>query len=210
MNLRLRVLLDQSAPVWFVKILAQAASVSREDIEVYEPNAERVVLSCAIIPTLLLQRNSFHPFTNTLLLEALDTCRPPPSGEDSRRVFLTQGAPRGPAARHCVNEAELLEIAEQRNGFLRVTIDTMDWMRQIALFRDAEIVLSNASDPVYNSLFGSHRVRFGSLGFTSLYPSQAGTLRGFRNAYFTLGTESTARYSVDPEAFSSFLNSLCE
>jgi capsular polysaccharide biosynthesis protein len=209
MTLSARILLDRSTPERILSILSQAAGISRQNIEVYDLESQRVLLSHALIPTLLLRRNSFHPWTNSLLVDALNLCKPPPSGDFRRRVFLTQATPRGPNARECINEADLLEIAEQRHGFLRIWIDRMDWTRQIALFRDAEIVLSNATHPVFAALFCGHGAQFGSLGFTTLYPSQVGTFRGLRNSYFTLGTESTARYSANPKAFSTFLDLLC-
>jgi hypothetical protein len=85
----------------------------------------------------------------------------------------------------------------------------MDWTRQVALFRDAEVVLNNATHPIFSAVFGPHGARYGSLGFKNLHLSQVGTLRQLENANFTVGTESTARYSLDPKAFSAFLDSLC-
>lgn len=209
MQLPLRVLVDHPAPEWLPRFLKGVAGVAPEDIEFYSPAEERVLLWHALVPISPLGPRGLNPMINQFVEGILRLQKPPADVQQMRRIFLTQRSRRPPSDPECQNEAELVELAARRHGFTPLAIESVGFERQITLFRDAEIVLSNAFPHPPGIIFCQPETRVGTLGARSLALSQIGALRGFRNAYFTLGIESRSRFSIDLVEFDNFLTVLC-
>lgn len=207
-GLILRILLDFSAPPWVANLINVAAGIPPEDIEYYDPASERVLLHQAIVPSAPLGPAGYHSIVNRIVERILEL-RPKSPDASPRRLFLTQGAAQGTGARHCLNESELIDIATSRYGFTPVAIEAIGWLKQIELFRAAEIVLINSNRPMSSAIFCPAGGRIASIGFRELLLSQIGTLRGHRNAYFMFGTESSSRYFIAPKAFEEFVDAVC-
>ncbi|GAB0115803.1 glycosyltransferase family 2 protein [Acidisoma sp. C75] len=209
MRLPLLVLVDQPAPEWLPHLLKEVADVPREDIEFYSPAEERVLLWHALAPVSPLGPQGLNPMINQLVERIIRLQKPAADVTQVKRIFLTQRSRRPPSDPECQNEAELVELAVRRHGFTPIAIESVNFERQITLFRDAEIVLSNAFPHAPGIMFCGADARVGSIGARSLGLSEIGALRGFRNAYFTLGIESRSRFSIDPLDFERFLEALC-
>jgi capsular polysaccharide biosynthesis protein len=210
-GLRYRILLDQSAPDWLLGILNEHLEVTASDIEFFRPETERVQLRCAVVPSMPLQDGRFHPATTELLAELLDRLAIPRLERSLRRVFIVRNHIFNPAApkRTCVNEQSLIDMAVTRYGFTPVAIESLSWPQQIALFREAEIVLGLSGSGLHNALFSQPGSRLASIGVMNLVQSQIGALVGQRNAYLSKGFTLSGRFRVDEEAYQTFLEHVC-
>jgi len=210
-GLQYRILLDQSAPQWLLRILVDYLSVETSDIEFFQPETERIRLRHAILPTMPLQNERFHPAVNEMLAELLDRLDIPASKQPLRRVFITRQRFSNPAApkRLCVNEDALIDLAAARYGFTSVAIEDLIWPQQIALFRDAELVLGLAGSGLHNALFSKPGSRLASIGVMNLVQSQIGALRGQHNAFLSQDIELLGDFRIDEEIYHSFLEHVC-
>ncbi|GAB0120094.1 glycosyltransferase family 2 protein [Acidisoma sp. 7E03] len=209
MRLPFRVLVDQPAPDWLPRLLEGAAGVPSKDIEFYSPAEERVLLWHALLPMSPLGSRGLNPMVNDFVERILDLQKPPVEGQQIKRIFLTQRSRRSPSEPECQNEADLVDLAVRHHGFTPLAIESVNFVKQATLFRGADIVLSNTLPVPQSLVFCKTSARVGSLGAWSLALSELGTLRGFQNAYFTLGIESRSRYTIDPSDFGQFLAALC-
>jgi capsular polysaccharide biosynthesis protein len=210
-GLRYRVLLDQAAPEWLLRILDEYLEVRASDIEFFQPEKERVQLHHAIISTTPLRDERFHPATNEMLAALVDRLNIPCLERPLRRVFIGRSGFSNPAApnRTCVNEQNLIDTAVADYGFTSVAIETMSWSQQIALFREAEIVLGVAGSGLHNALFSHPGSRLGSIGVMNLVQSQIGALRGQHNAFLSKDIKLSGRFQVDEETYQAFLERVC-
>jgi hypothetical protein len=136
------VLLDIATPQWLFKILAEDLGIGPADIELFSPGTEQVLLRHAYVSTRPFQDYLIHPFANTLIGDLLGNLNIPKNPSAPEKIFVSRRNFHNPAAgyRVCVNEANLVSIAEARHGFTSVALETMAWREQIALFQKAKII----------------------------------------------------------------------
>ena len=209
LNLPLRILLDRAAPDWIRDLLRDVWSIGEHDIETYDADTERMFLWHALVPTSPFGHGKSHPFLNRLIDEIFARRSSPASAPKHGRVFLTQQSSILQPKRRCINESEIMNLAEQYYGFIPVSVENLGWRARIEVFSQAEIVINNTDQDMTTAILCSPDTRFANLSFRTLLSSEIGTFRGFQSAYFMLGTESVSEYSVVPESFSSFLSVLC-
>lgn len=200
------VLLDRQAPQWLLDILINDLGIPQEDLEFFDSSIERVRLMQAILPGRVFIGERVHPIANDLLDNFLQEILIPVSTR--KRVFITRRNFSNPAAPHrlCVNEIALVDIAQGNFGFEPVAPEELTWREQIALFRDAEIILGQAGSGLHTALFSRPGSRLASIGFMNLVQPQIAALRGQETAYFANGVDLSGEFRIDEGAFREFLN----
>jgi capsular polysaccharide biosynthesis protein len=212
-RLRYQVLLDQAAPEWLLTILTDDLGIPASSLVFFQPDIEQVRLRHAILPSRIYTEYRFHPAADEMLAELLGRLAlPEPATSPSpRRIFVTRGKFHNLAAPHrvCINEQALIDIAVTRHGFTPVTVETMSWRAQIALFRDAEMVLGQAGSGLHNALFCQPGTRVASIGLMNLMQSMIGTLRGQHQAFMSNNFTLEGEFRVDEATFTTFLDRVC-
>ena len=206
-----RYLLPRSAAPWALRMLQEDIGIAADDIEFYDPATERVRLHQAILPAVTLT-DAFHPAADALLTAWLDALALPPSpAPEARRLFLTRGHFRNPHSgnRVCTNEAALAEYAATRHGFVAVAMETLPWRAQIALMRQAEIIVGQFGSAMHGALFARPGTRVAVMGFANLVQSQIAALRGQRMAYMTRHIDLAGDFTIDAASFAGFLDQVC-
>lgn len=199
------ILLDAEAPQWLLEILTSDLGISSEDFEFFDASQERVHLKHAILPGRVFIGERIHPIANELLDDFLRGIPLPAS--ERRRVFVIRRRFSNPAAPHriCTNETALAALAEREFGFELVAPEELSWREQIALFRDAEIILGQAGSGMHTALFSKPGSRLASIGFMNLVQPQIAALRGQETGYFTEGLKLAGEFTVDEAAFRRFV-----
>ena len=207
----LRVLLEARAPDWLLVILDKYLEIPRSDIEMFDAKTERVRLSKAVIPELVHLERGFHPAAHCMLEQLIGRLGPIRSPARPR-VFVTRGDFAHSAApqRICLNEAALFELARNKYGFESVCVEKLPWPEQIALFRDADILLGQWGSGMHNALFCNSTTRVAVIGFFNFVQSEIGALRGHQNAFLTRDVRSSGEFSVNVADFEEFLALVCE
>jgi capsular polysaccharide biosynthesis protein len=210
-RLTYHILLDRAAPDWLMKIITEDLDIDSSRLEYFEPDREQVLLRHAIVPTRPLGQESFHPFANNLIDELVDKL-PIPRGHWPKRLFIARGRFQNAFApnRICLNEQVLIDSAAKRHGFVPITIEDMSWREQIALFRNADVVVGQAGSGLHNGLFSKPGSRMGSIGFMNLVQSEIGALRRQNNAFLMNNIRLSGEFVVDKRAFDMFLDRVCE
>lgn len=206
-----RILLDWAAPKWLLKILEENFGIGPADVEFFFPEREQVLLRHAFVPTRLFQDDMINPFANDLIADLLDRLNIQSEARPLRRIFVARNRFHNPKAPHriCVNEPSLIATAVEHYGFTSVTMETMTWLQQIALFQQAEIIVGQAGSGLHNALFSRPGSRLASIGFMNLVQSEIGALRGQHNAFWMKGIELKGEFRVDEEMFGTFLARVC-
>lgn len=210
-GIRYSVLLDHVAPDWLLRIFDQHLDVPISDIEFFRPTEERVLLRHAIVPTTAARGDAYHPATNDILTEFLDRLAIPRPTKPVSRVFVARNAYTNPSApsRRCTNEDRLIQAAVNEYGFTPVTIENMHWPGQIALFRDADIILGVAGSGLHNAIFSKPGSRLASIGIMNLVQSMIGGLRGQLNAFLSLNIKPAGEFAVEEQRYRQFLDIVC-
>lgn len=210
-HLPYRVLLDFDSPPWLLRILEENFGIGPEDVEFFLPQHERVVLRHAIIPTRVFHDHGVHPFANEIIKGLLDRLNIQPSPRQPSRIFVTRGQFQNAASprRICTNEKDLINIATNRHGFTAVRAEAMGWREQIALFRDAEIIVGQAGSGLHNALFSRPGSRLASIGIMNFVQHQIGAFRGQHMAFLTQNIRLQGKFVVDETIFESFLERVC-
>jgi capsular polysaccharide biosynthesis protein len=208
LKFRSGVLLDKQAPSWLLDILTNDLGISTDDFEFFDSSIEQVRLKHAILPGRVFIGERVHPVANELLDEFLHNLTIPAFGR--RRVFVTRRGFSNPAAPHriCTNEQELAEIARLDHGFEPIAPEEISWREQIALFRDAEIIVGQAGSGLHTALFASSGSRLASIGFMNLVQPQIASLRGQETAYFAEEVKLSGEFRVDKDAFRRFIGAV--
>lgn len=210
-KLKYRLLLDEAAPRWLLRILEEHLGIGGADIAFFRPAEEQVLLRHALVPTNILRVTRFHPEANPLLAELLDGIDLEGLPETPRRPFIARRHFKNPAApyRACMNEEALINIAARRHGFMPVAVETLSWPRQIALFRNAEITLGLAGSGLHNALFAQPGSCLAAMGVMNFVQSAIGGLRGQRNAFLD-NVPLAGDFSLDEQLFTDFLDAAVE
>jgi capsular polysaccharide biosynthesis protein len=206
-----KVLLEKSVPQWLLRILIEDLHISRDSLEFFDPNLERVLLSQAIIPTTISRNERFHNIANELLNDVIDRLQLAPKAPDAARVFvmrrsfLSAHSPQ----RVCLNEKRLVMMAENEFHFKSIVPEELTWRQQISLFRDAEIIVGQAGSGLHTALFSRAGTRLASIGVMNFTQSGIGALRQQHNAYFEKGIHLNGEFSVPEDSFLRFLSAVC-
>lgn len=211
-GLVVRYLLDRSAPNWLLRILADDLDIPAEAIEFFDATRERVVLSQAIVPSLVSGDKGYHPVTNALIDELLAGLSLAPPSDMARRIFVVRRDFRNTASLHrvCRNELQLIEYAQREHGFQPVVMETLPWRQQIAIFQHAEIVVGMWGSALHTALFSPAGTKVAAIGFLNLVQSNIGGLRGHANAFLSEGVDLWAgSFDVDEAVFAQFLRAVC-
>jgi capsular polysaccharide biosynthesis protein len=211
-GLRYGILMERSAPPWLPQILTEHLNIPAEDIVFYDPDTEQVELQSAILTSLPLQEGGFHPAARGMiqtLLAGIDFTGVP---ETPRRVFVARRRFNNPAGRFriCLNEGELIQIAARRHGFTPVIPEELSWPHQIALFRDAEMVVGLAGSGLHNALFSESGSRVASIGVINFTQSEIGHLNRQHNAFLSDGIPIDGEFEVSATAFTAYLDAVCD
>jgi capsular polysaccharide biosynthesis protein len=209
-GLAVRWLLDAQAPAWLLRILHADLGISPAEIELFRPAEERVILRHAILPGLVAGQGGFHAHADTLIGDLLASLSPLPEAP-ARRLFVVRTGVQTskPLPRDCRNEAALVAIAAAR-GFVAVATQDVPWRQQLALFRNAEIVVGAFGSGLQTALVSPASTRLGVIGWLNAVQSQIATLRGQRIAYLTEGVTLDGQYEVPEAAFTEFLDAICD
>ncbi len=210
-GLRCRILLDKAAPKWLLTILRDNFGITRDDIEFFDSQTERVRLRQAIMPSLLHFYDGFHPLLNELIdnfLLKMDLPAPHPGQE---RIFIARREFRNEHSqqRFCRNEADLIEIAKNRYGFQVLAAEDLSWREQLAIFRNAKTVVGQWGSGMHNAIFSGPGTKIGQLGATNTIQSEIGSLRKHQNAYMTKGFATTNDFDIPQDRFEHFLEAIC-
>jgi capsular polysaccharide biosynthesis protein len=210
-GLPVRWLMDADAPAWLTRMLHADLGIPREELEFFRPAEERVRLRQAILPGLVHDDNGFHPYADTLLDDLLAAVAPLPDVPPTRRLFVTRHGFRNTHSyqRDCRNEGALVELAEAR-GFVPVVPEDLDWRRQLALFRNAEIIVGTFGSALHTALVSPAGTRVGVVGMLNPTQSEIAALRGHRMGYLTNGFAVEGQFTVPEDAFAAFLDALCD
>jgi capsular polysaccharide biosynthesis protein len=210
-RLSYQVLLDQAAPDWLLKILRDDLGIPASAMVFFQPEIEQVRLRHAILPSRIYTEYRFHPAADDMLAALLARLDLSESDALPRRIFIARGTFHNIAAPHrvCVNEQALIDIAVTRHGFTPVTVETMGWRAQIALFRNAEMVLGQAGSGLHNTLFCQPGTQVASIGLMNLMQSMIGTLRGQHQAFISNDFTLVGEFTVDEAMFATFLDRVC-
>lgn len=209
MKLHYGVLLDRQAPAWLLDILTNDLGISTDDLEFFDSSQEQVRLKHGILPGRVFVNEQIHPIANELLADFLRDLVIPLSGR--KRVFVVRRSFSNPSAPHrlCTNERALVEIAQIDHGFEAVAPEELTWREQIALFRDAEIMVGQAGSGLHTALFSSPGSRLASIGFMNLVQPHIAAVRGQDAAYLAEGVKLAGEFTVDETTFRQFLNAAC-
>jgi capsular polysaccharide biosynthesis protein len=210
-GLTYHILLDRAAPNWLLTIITEELGIDASRLEFFEPDREQVLLRHAIVPTRPLGQERFHPFTNNLIDQLVDRLSIK-RADGPKRVFAARKRFQNPFApnRVCVNEQALIDSAASRHGFVPITPEDMSWREQIALFRDAEIIVGQAGSGLHNALFSMTGSRLASIGFMNLVQSEIGAIRQQHNAFLANDIRLSGEFVVDEERFDTFLDRVCD
>lgn len=210
-GLRFKYLLSDDAPAWLIEILTGSLGIGRDQMEFFDPSREQVALRHAIVPTLIIQPGGFHPFANTLIETLLRDLGLPQRPENPARIFALRRRFHNPSAPHrlCLNEEHLAAIAAERHGFVPVSMESLAWREQIALFHGADIVLGLAGSALHTAIFSKPGSRLASLGYMNNVQSDIGALRRQYNAVLADGVPSDGEFVIDEGRFTAFLDAVC-
>ena len=206
-------LVRDDAPGWFRRMLNVDLGIAAERLVYYSPNAERIRLRHAILPTMVHRGDGFHPYAAELLAELLNRIEMPPPPLSTRRLFLSRvahvKAGLSIGNRACVNESALVADAVARHGFVAVALEAYPWREQIALMRNAEMVAGLFGSAMHSTMYAPPGTRVVCVGLGNLVQSEIGALWQHDMAYMTEGVDVSASYSVDEAAFARFLDAAC-
>jgi capsular polysaccharide biosynthesis protein len=207
-----KLLLDTATPDWLFRILADDLNIGPDDIEVFQPWREQVLLRKAILPSRVFQDHLIHPFANDLIEELMASLCVPERPGPPQRIFVARGTYHTPegSRRICVNERELIDLVLGRYGFAAVQPESLNWREQIALFRHASIVFGLTGSGLHNALFSRRGSRVGSIGLINFVQSEIGALRAQRNAYLTKDVKPLDEFTVDTAMFEEFVQVICD
>jgi capsular polysaccharide biosynthesis protein len=207
-----RVLLDHAAPDWLLRIMAESFDIASNDIVLFDPWRERVGLRQAILPTRVFQDPAIHPFANDLIDIFLAGLHIPAAVPHAARIFVARDRLPGSAGVHrrCVNERQLLQIAEKEFGFVPVFPEALPWGAQIATFRNAGISVGQAGSGLHNAMFCQPGSRVASIGLMNLVQSEIGALRRQHNAFLMKNVSLNGEFTIDEAMFSAFLAAVCD
>ena len=206
-----RLLLDAATPDWLLRILADDLGISADDVEMFRPWQEQVLLSQAILPSRVFQDHMMHPVAGRLIDELVERLRLPAGPDMPQRIFVARGMYHTPEAdrRICVNEQELIDLAVGRHGFVVIRPERMKWQAQIALFRHAAIIAGLTGSGLHNALFCQQGSRVASIGLMNYVQSEIGALRGQPNGYLTRDIDLKKEFAVRPAIFDAFMRAVC-
>jgi len=85
----------------------------------------------------------------------------------------------------------------------------MSWRQQIALFRDAEIIIGQAGSGLHNALFSRPGSRLASIANVNFVQLKIGALRGLNSAFLTHSVVLQSEFTVDERLFEAFLKAVC-
>lgn len=208
-GLAVQWLLDASAPAWLLRILHDDLGISPEQIEFFRATEERVRLRHAILPGLVHAREGFHPFTRELLDDLLRSLAPLPEVTPARHLFIARRGFRNAHSdqRACENETTLVELAEAR-GFKAIAAEELPWRQQLALFRNAEVVVGPFGSALHTALVSGEGTRVGVVGVLNTTQSEIAALCRHRVAYLTNGFRARGQFTVPESEFVGLLDRL--
>jgi capsular polysaccharide biosynthesis protein len=208
---RYKVLIHRATPRWLQRILIDDLHIDHERLEFFDPDAERVLLSRAIIPTAISRNERYHNGANDLLEDLSYRLRLPPNTKNQTRIFVARRDFSNPhsQSRVCVNEMRLAAIAKNRFDFTMVVPEELTWRQQITLFRGADIVVGQAGSGLHTALFSRPDTRLASIGTMNSTQSGISALRQQRIAYFNENINLKGNFAVNEDQFLEFLNAVC-
>jgi capsular polysaccharide biosynthesis protein len=211
-GIRYGILMERSAPPWLLQILTDHLAIPADDIVFYDAETEQVELPYAILASLPLQEAGFHPAARGMIQDLLTRIDFTGVPQTPRRVFVARRRFNNPAGRFriCQNEGELIQIAARRHGFTPVIPEELSWPHQVALFRDAEMVLGLAGSGLHNALFSEAGSRVASIGVINFTQSEIGHLNRQHNAFLTDDIPIDGEFEVKNTVFTAYLDAVCE
>jgi len=178
----------------------------RVPIVTYDPRSEYVRCERMFMPTW----GRDHVF-NRWIGEQLDRIQSAPDPETPRRIFVSRRSKS--AVRALDNAKELEEIAIQA-GLTVVYPEDYSLQRQIALFRNATMLVGEFGSALHNAMFSRAGTLVIALNWLNAVQSRIARLKGHRLGYVlpTSGAEvllaldgSIQHYAIDPVTFRSRL-----
>ena len=182
------VLVDDVSPRWSTGMMQIAAGVQEHQIERYSRYHTLLKTPSLVVPGTLHGDFLFHP----MAAEFYDGL--PDSGRTDlpRQFYVARVQPEfdagHPDNRICVN-ADAVAARLAARGVPSIEPSTMSWPDQIALFRNAEVIVGEYGSAMHNTIFSSAAARVVSLGFQNEVQSTISGFRKQRMAYVSAKIE---------------------
>jgi capsular polysaccharide biosynthesis protein len=197
------VLIDEDTPDWALAMMRHAAGVQDHQIVRYYRAGTLLRVKRLVVPGQLHGDFHFHPFARTFYDGLMDAKRP-----DLPTVFQIprpghSDDPNDANRRLCSN-AEALGAQLTARGVPVVAPERLSWAEQIALFRNATLVVGEYGSALHNAIFSGAGTRIVSFGFLNDVQSKIAAFRDQRIAYLAPQDERTEQgvrlQSFDPAA----------
>lgn len=154
----LRFLIDDQCPEWFGRLLVEAGVEASQCVRVRRGRG-RLRVDRLLIPGPMHSDFCFHP----MAMEHFDRVPGAPTSMTSSKIYVS----RGPAdLRRLANEADIIPWIERR-GFTVVEPWRLPWPEQVALFRQAEVIVGAYGSALHNAVFSPGNAKVIAFGFVN-------------------------------------------
>jgi Glycosyltransferase 61 len=177
----IRIAVPIDGPIWVQEFIA--LYFSTDEIIFYEASRHRVRAQCFILPSSMELHYYLHPAINLVVEELLQRVVPSYTGKrGSKRLYLSRSHHKG--GHEIENEIEV-ESTLSNAGFTIVHPQEMSLLQQLALYSDAECIVSLYSSALHNTIFAPRGTAVFCFGWMNRCQSGIAALRGQPTAYMS-------------------------
>ena len=200
---RPRLLVQDDIPEWHLAMLSVQFGLTREDFIFFEPQAERILLHQAIVPTLLSRPDGFLPATQDSILAGITACKRVSGRHLPTRLYLSRSLFRGShtRAREFIGEHLISRIAADEFGFTIVSPEQLAWPEQVSLFASATAIVGEFGSALHAAMYSQPGTRILSIVIGNITQSYIAALCGHDMAYLRVSGQLSQRFSVDATEF---------
>jgi capsular polysaccharide biosynthesis protein len=157
----------------------QALGIPLETIR-YVAADDRFQIENAIVPSMDHFSKTIAPWKMENLRALRDSIFSPTSTFSSKRIYISR---RRAAVRRVLNENDFEQMLRDA-GFVLIEVEALSWPEQVALFREAEVILAPHGAALANAAFCQ----------PGTFIAEIGTRAGYKEFYLQLAASAKLRY----------------
>jgi hypothetical protein len=176
-----KIAVPADGPKWIREFIG--LYFSEEDMLFYEAGRHRVRARCFILPGMMMHHYYMHPAVNFVVEELLQRLVPSYTGKQgSKRLYLSRSGCKGS---HAIDNEPEVESTLSNLGFDVIHPQELSLRQQLALYSNAECMVSMYSSASHNAIFAPRGARIFCFGWMNRCQSGIAALRGQPIAYMS-------------------------
>lgn len=194
------VLVDSTAPDWAYSMMREAAGVRDSQIVTYDRSRTLWEVESLVMPGMLHGDFRFHPWAERFFSGLPDSGRT----DLPQRIFIARSpetALRAGANQRITDNAMEIEAFLSAANIQAVHPERLSWADQIAMFRQARVIVGEFGSGMHNAIFAEPGTRVICLGFMNYVQSTIAAFRKHRFGLIAPSYERRDENGVDHLAF---------